>query len=143
MLSLDDDLWNALLGAYGIPYDPRRLLVRLRRRPQLQSVVRELRERLAGEGSVGTASYAAVPHLLRAGRLDLALEIETARYAPGNPPVPGWMRDDYEAEWVDFLKGADTLGEAERLLLQEIAETRREQIGSFSPLDRALSERVN
>lgn len=143
MLSLEDDLWNALLGAYGIPFDPRRLLLRLRRRPQLQSVVTELRERLAGEGSVGTASYAAVPHLLQAGRLDLALEIETARYSPGNPPVPRWMRDDYEAEWVDYLNGTEAFAENERRSLQGIAEARREQLGGFGALDRALSERVH
>lgn len=143
MLSLDDDLWNALLGAYGIPYDPRRLLARLRRGPAKQAVVKELRARLAGEGSVGTASYAAVPHLLRAGRLDLALEIESARYAPGNPPVPRWMQADYEAEWVDYLEGVDSLDETERRSLAEIARTRREQLERLGALDRALDGRFH
>lgn len=142
MLSLDDDLWNALLGAYGIPFDPRRLLQRLRRRPDKQSVVSELRERLASEGSVGTASYAAVPHLLRAGRLDLALEIESARYSPGNPEVPRWMQADYEAEWVEYLRSASSLDETERRTLRGIARARREQLSSAGALDRVLSQRA-
>ena len=143
MLSLEDDLWNALLGAYGIPFDPRRLLQRLRRRPHKQSVVAELRERLASDGSVGTASYAAVPHLLRAGRLDLALEIETARYAPGNPPVPRWMRADYEAEWVDYLTAAERLDDTVHRSLRGIARARREQLESVGALDLVLSQRAH
>lgn len=143
MLSLDDDLWNALLGAYGIPFDPRRLLQRLLRRPHKQSVVSELRERLADDGSVGTASYAAVPHLLKAGRLDLALEIETARYAPGNPPVPRWMQADYEAEWVEYLTAAEGLDDTARRSLRGIARARREQMSNAGALDLVLSQRAH
>lgn len=126
MLSLDDDLWNALLGAYGIPYDPRAHLRRLFERPQESRALAELRERLASGGSVGTASYAAVPHLLDAGQAELALEIEIARFSPGNSPPPRWMLADYEAAWAEFLRRAESLTSSARESLARLAELRRD-----------------
>ena len=58
------------------------------------------------QGDVNEASYAAVPHLVRiAAETDrrdwnfygLVSTIEVERHRTSNPPLPGWLIDDYQA----------------------------------------------
>lgn len=72
-------------------------------RPQV-----ELWQELHHQGDVGTASYAAVPHLLRVHRargvpdwntFALLGCIEQVRHADRNPDLPPWLRDGYDTAW--------------------------------------------
>ncbi len=108
-MHLDDERWTRLKGSYGQPYDPRGAIQRLSDNDA--SAWEELWQELHHQGDVGEVSYAAIPALVRVhaarGVADwntyaLAATIEEARQNPKNPPVPDWLRADYEAGWRDL-----------------------------------------
>ena len=104
MLSFDDPRWSEMNGGYKAPFDPRPLLKKLEREPDLGPVWSELWNELHHQGDVDEASFAAVPHIVRIyrnrGELDrnayaIVSIIELARNQNKNPDVPGWLKDDY------------------------------------------------
>jgi hypothetical protein len=75
----------------------------------------ELWQELHHQGDVGTASYAAVPHLLRVHRardvpdwntFGLIGVIELARSARQNPKIPAWLSSGYRQAWNDVVQVA-------------------------------------
>ena len=115
MLDLTDPRWNDLEGGYGIPFDPRPLFERLEQTSEPDAVWEELWENLHHEGEVGEASYAAVPQLVRIvgarGGADwnlyaLAGTIELERGMDGNPELPDWLAESYEAAWERLFDSA-------------------------------------
>jgi hypothetical protein len=104
MLSLDDPRWQQLCGGYRLRFDPRPLLVQVERDPSPRNWGL-LTEELFHQGDVGDASYAAVPQIVRitlkhsqlhVDALTLVVLIEVARRSEGNPPVPEWLKTEYE-----------------------------------------------
>lgn len=109
MLALDDPKWKQLHGGYRIPYDASDAFRRLE---QGGDVWNEVWENLHHQGDVGEASYAAVPHLVRItskspqrdwNPFSLISTIEIERHRKSNPPLPGWLVDDYKIAWSDLL----------------------------------------
>jgi hypothetical protein len=110
MLPLDDPRWKNLKGGHAEPYDASVPLVRLERG---EDGWEELWQELHHQGDVGEASYASVPHLVRIGaafpmRRDwnlyaLISTIEVERHRKSNPPLPEWVRADYEKALRDLL----------------------------------------
>jgi len=103
MVSREDKRWQNLEGAYRISFDPRPLLSELEIKMNA-STWHEPWEGLYHQGDVGTASYAAVPHLVtiyrKRGRIDwntyaIVTVIELARDDGKNPKVPNWLENDY------------------------------------------------
>lgn len=84
-----------LIGGYGIPYDPRPALLRLRN--GLDGAIEELWENLYHQGDIGSASYFSVPELVEAGQLALVGAIEVARLQPSNPAMPEALSQAYHA----------------------------------------------
>ena len=68
MLSLDDNRWSDLTGGYKTQFDPRPLLLELETTPDSATAWHELWEELHHQGDVGSASYAAIPQLVRIHR---------------------------------------------------------------------------
>ena len=102
MLSLEDKKWQELHGGYRAPYD---VSVALRSMQDGVNIWAELWEELHHQGDVDIASYAAIPQLVRiassgTGRdwnfYGLLATIEVARHREGNPPVPAWLKADYD-----------------------------------------------
>jgi hypothetical protein len=113
MLSLDDKRWQELEGGYRTRFDPRPLLSDLEGNRNANSAWRGLWEGLHHQGDVGTASYAAVPHLLRIyrerGTIDwniyaMVAVVELARDDGKNPAVPAWLEDAYFEAIRDLAK---------------------------------------
>ncbi len=70
MLSLNDPCWQDFTGGYKMPYDASILLRRLENTlsdEDSAQILDELFDELHHQGDVGTASYLAVPHLVRIG----------------------------------------------------------------------------
>jgi hypothetical protein len=108
MLSLDDQRWKLLKGGYRVAFDATRALRELLDRGSGQAAWDELWQNLHHQGDVDTASYAAVPHLVRvieaAGEIDwngyaLIATIEIERHRGRNPPLPDWLAAEYKAAW--------------------------------------------
>ena len=108
-MELDDDRWSGLRGGYLVPYDPRNAIRRLADGDA--TAWEELWEELHHQGDVGEASYAALPEIVRVHRARgvadwntyaLAATIEVARHIGRNPPMPDWLRQDYDAAWQDL-----------------------------------------
>lgn len=104
MLSLNDERWNQLTGAYKTPFDPRFLLARLENESALDKVWQELWSELYHQGDIGDASYAAVPQIVRIYRKRGIIDwnayamvsiIELARTGGKNADVPAWLASDY------------------------------------------------
>ena len=118
MLSLDDPRWSTLEGGYRVPHDPRPVLARLRAGTDDEAAWDELWNELHHQDDVGTASYAAVPHLIdihRARSLDtwqtyaLVGTIELCRTG-ANPPLPDWLAPEYHDALRTFAqRGLDQL----------------------------------
>jgi hypothetical protein len=128
MLSLDDPRWRELQGGYRIPYDAS---APLRQLEQGKDVWDELWENLHHQGDVGEASYAATPHLVRIAATlpkrdwnfyGLVATIEVERQREGNPDLPDWLVDDYEAamQGVVKLASADLVTVDEEMTLRSI-----------------------
>lgn len=106
LLTLEDPRWADLLGGYKTPYDAS---VPLRRMEAGEDVWEELWDVLHHQGDVDTASYAAVPHLVRLARQKrnfnlyaLVGVIEVERHRKSNPPIPDWLLADYQQAWRDL-----------------------------------------
>jgi hypothetical protein len=123
MLPLNDPTWKRLRGGYKVPYDASVPLSRLERGDDVWD---ELWQELHHQGDVGEASYASVPHLVRIGAsltnrdwnvYALVSTIEVERHRKSNPPVPEWVRADYEKALTDLLAlGLMDLGRTEDAL---------------------------
>jgi hypothetical protein len=109
MLHLSDPRWRGLLGAFGVAYDPRPALLQLERGEEVEEAWAELWADLYHDGDVGTASYAAVPHLVRVhahrdvadwNAFALAGRIELRRGADDNPELPEWLVEGYARAWA-------------------------------------------
>jgi hypothetical protein len=107
MLPIDDPKWGELLGGYKVPYDPSDALRQLERGEDAWG---ELWEELHQQGDVGEASYATVPHLVRIAKslarrdwnfYRLVSTIEIERHRKSNPPLPGWLKEDY----IEAMRG--------------------------------------
>ena len=105
MLSFDDKCWTELKGGYGVPFDPRAALQKLESGVDVQSAWDELWQGLHHQGSVGEASYAAVPHLVRIhhqraivdwNTYAIVATIELARTQGKNPQLMDWLKQEYE-----------------------------------------------
>ncbi|HJT76725.1 MAG TPA: hypothetical protein VJ739_05940 [Gemmataceae bacterium] len=112
MLPLDSKRWSELSHAYGDASDLPSLLAELKSLPPDAGSQAEpyfsLWSALCHQGDVYTASYAAVPHIVRV--MDAAPErvpmtlflmvacIEIARSKGRGPPVPPDLQADYAAE---------------------------------------------
>ena len=110
MLPLSDPTWKSLKGGYKVPYDASVPLARLE---SGHDVWDELWQELHHQGDVGEASYAAVPHLVRIcaalPRRDwnvyaLVSTIEVERHRKSNPPLPEWVRADYQKALKDLFE---------------------------------------
>lgn len=112
----NDNRWATLRGVDGLIYDPRPALARLESGDM--SAWDELWPRLHREGLVGDASYAALSEIVRfhelAGVADwrtytYAVMVEDARRSGRNPPVPAWVKEDYDRAWLmlEFLALSD------------------------------------
>jgi hypothetical protein len=108
MLQFDDERWAGLQGGRRFPYDPRRALQDLERGANVAAVWSELWDELHHQGDVDSASYAAVPHLVRVHRLrdvadwntySLVGAIEHWRSSPRNPAIPAWLKSGYDEAW--------------------------------------------
>ena len=113
--------WTKLKGGYGVPYDPRSAIEKLRQSPLRQEVWEELWDALHHQGDLGEASYAAVPLLVEAcstGPRDwnfyaLLATIDVERHRVSNPELPAWMATAY----------SDALKQAKMLALRDLAST--------------------
>lgn len=102
------DQW---LSAYGRPYDPRPALEAWRA-GQIDDAMQELWENLYHQGSINSASYAAVGEIVRLmqeqsapnwNAYSLLASIEEAHLSGRNPPVPPVLAADYERAWTALL----------------------------------------
>lgn len=102
---MPDDLW---LSAHGEPYDPRPAIAAWRA-GQAGDVAHELWDKLYHQGTVNSASYAAVSEIvaMMQGQVEpdwnaysLLASIEDGRLAEGNPPVPVDLKQHYEQAWA-------------------------------------------
>ncbi|SCY28544.1 hypothetical protein [Microvirga guangxiensis] len=101
------DHWSGLIGGYRIPYDPRPALQAIEQ-GKAELAWEELWENLYHQGDVGSASYAAVPEIVRIiahtekpdwNTYALISTIEEARLSEHNPPVPEWLEPAYQEAW--------------------------------------------
>ena len=104
MLAFSDRRWGKLEGGYRLPFDPRPVLAKLRAGRDVSKSWHSLWEDLHHQGDVGTASYAAIPHLVkihrRRGKADwntyaLVAVVELARTAGKNPKIPAFLNQSY------------------------------------------------
>lgn len=107
-MMLTDPRWPNLSGGYRVPYDPRPALSKLIAKVDVAKAWEELWNNLHHQGDVGEASYAAVTALVDLYSSDslpdwnvfaLAATIEVQRHHKRNPPLPEWLRDDYQIAW--------------------------------------------
>jgi hypothetical protein len=117
----DDDQWACLIGGYRALYDPREALQALRVGKDVDAAWRELWDELHHQNDVDTASYAAVPWLVRIheerGVADwntygLLITIELAQGRRHNPPIPEHFKRAYDTAWKRLTEIALTELEA-------------------------------
>ena len=105
---LTDPKWEGVKGGYRIPYDPRPALSKLSAGLDVAETWLELWNELHHQGDVGEASYAAIIVLANLCSVErppdwnlfaLAATIEVERHRKANPPLPEWLRSDYEEAW--------------------------------------------
>lgn len=109
MLSLSDPKWRELKGANGYAYDASKVLTRMEAG---EVVWDDLWSELQHQSSVGVASYAALPHIVRISEkasdrdwnlYALAATIEIERHRKGNPALPPWLVPSYKAAWDQLV----------------------------------------
>jgi hypothetical protein len=118
---LTDPNWEGLEGGYRIPYDPRPAMAKLSAGLDVAKAWAELWSELHHQGAVGEASYAAITilanlysgeHQLDWNLFALAATIEVERHRKTNPPLPEWLKSDYEKAWIKLASLAlDSLRE--------------------------------
>ncbi len=105
---MPEDPW---LSAYGEPYDPRPA-IQAWRGGQVQAAPQELWEKLYHQGTVNSASYAAVGEIVRMveeqaepdwNAYSLVASIEEGRLAEASPSIPPELEQDYEQAWASIL----------------------------------------
>lgn len=115
MLPLDDPKWDDLAGGFGPLCNPTAALKKLEGGSEVAGAWDDLWHNLHHQGTVGEASYAAVPHLVRIQQRTRSLDwnlyaliatIEVARHAGGNPPMPEWLKGDYDDAWQELTEFA-------------------------------------
>ncbi len=159
-LPLEDPRWQQYEGGYRLPYDASAALKRLMTEGPSALLWMELWQQLHHQGDVGSASYAAVPHLLawaqQAATLDwntlsLVATIELAR--PNNPcppeeleagyfeairAIPNWIGSHPDKAWDQLLTRAIVsciaLAKGHRTLAEAYLEMDEHEAGVF--LDR-------
>lgn len=106
MIGLDDIKWKQLHGGYRELYDasvPLKKLEQAKQKGEIKAIVEELWNNLHHQGDVDTASYYAIPHLIRIANdkdsfipeiLSLPITIEIERHR-SNPPIPSELTADY------------------------------------------------
>ena len=117
---------HSWLSAYGEPYDPRPA-VEAWRTGRAAEASFELWEQLYHQGTVNSASYAAVGEIVRLMKdqdapdwnaYALVASIENGRLGEGSPPIPSEVEQDYERAWTAILPMAlRDLGQAQDELL--------------------------
>lgn len=114
MLNYDDPKWNELSGGYG-DYNPITALIKLENDEDVEEAWAELWEELHHQGDIGTASYAAVPHLVRIHKAKrnpdwnlyaLVSVIEIERNRKTNPVLPDWLKESYQDAWKILFETA-------------------------------------
>lgn len=110
LIGWTDERWSTLFGAYRDLYNPIEALQALEQGDT--SAWGELWENLYHQGNVDTASYAAVPEIVRISwqlklndwnAFSLVAVIEEARMRnKRNPPIPEWLAHAYERAWTDM-----------------------------------------
>ncbi|WP_168076088.1 hypothetical protein [Caulobacter sp. SSI4214] len=110
MLQLNDDRWSGLVHAYGAASNVPMLLRRLEENPRQMAANDEpwftLWSSLCHQGDVYSASYAAVPHIVRIalsapGPVDfsfflLPASVDVARLKGPGPEIPEFLRQAYD-----------------------------------------------
>lgn len=106
-MDLDNIIWRKLQGGYKMVYDASRPLKKLKtadRKDEMNAIFDELWENLHHQGDVGTASYLAVPHLVKIciekksldwNFIGLCVLIENSRLQEHNPELPDEFQDIY------------------------------------------------
>ena len=131
MIELDDRRWEALRGAYGLPYDPRPVLRRLKAGCATEPDWEELWSQLHHQGDVGEASYASAPQLIAIQAESEGVDwnvyamlstIEIERHRRTNPPLPEWLAGDYRTAWRELprIAARDLLRTDDPLALRAI-----------------------
>jgi|GEM_PF-291574 len=122
-LALDDDRWDALVSGYRVAFNPTSFIGHLIDNPKDDAVWSQLVPELYHQGTVGSASYAVVPWLVRIcedhdypfeDALLLAVLVELARQDDNNPPLPDFLTESYHA----------SLHSLNRLSLQRLPDIR-------------------
>ena len=100
-----DPAWTGLEGGYRVPYDPRPAL-RALEHGDTEAAWAELWNELHHQGDIGTASYAAVPHLVRiyesqglpdSNAYAMIAVFEECRLSGHNPALPDDFATTYHA----------------------------------------------
>ena len=126
-MDYDDPRWEGLQGGYRVFYDPCNALRSLENNKNVDEAWSELWNELHHQGDVGSASYAAVPELVRIHALrripdwntySIVAIGEEARRNRCNPEVPDWLRESYQAAWRQLIElGLNELRDAEEDIL--------------------------
>jgi hypothetical protein len=112
MLELDSLDWRELSHAYGAATDTPQLLKRIYAGPTNDDWA-DLYATIAHQGSISTAAYAAVPHVVAAGRsvaktdeLQYLSFVAFVLIGYDHKPIPDALRADYEAAIAEAAKRA-------------------------------------
>lgn len=107
MRSLDDPIWKNLTGGYQVPYDASTALKKLETaldEKDEELIWEELWQELYHQGDIGTASFLAIPQLIRIYKLKnranyqvfgFITAVELARIN-GSLNIPTEFREEYE-----------------------------------------------
>ena len=120
-LPLNDPRWQSYSGGYKVPYDASKALRRLSNEGPSDDLWDEFWQELYHQGSIGPASYAAIPHLLEWVKqsqklywqvFSLVATIELARKNNEAPPpeleasyfqaikdIPAWVGRHSDTAW--------------------------------------------
>ena len=103
MLEINDERWRDLIGGYKVPYDCRPALARLEDPKRRAEAWEELWGNLHHQGDIGSASFAAVPRLVKVSEsfeppdwniYAMVGLIEEIRLEQGIA-LPGWLAQSY------------------------------------------------
>jgi hypothetical protein len=122
-LSLDDARWAMLSGGFRPVYDASIPLRALAHGAEPGGIWAELWNELYHQGTIGVASYAAIPALIEIctkraivdwNLFSLAGIIEVCRRGPYSPEIPDWLASDYHQAWERLFElGLSTIRTAQ------------------------------